>query len=49
MFEFLKSLFKPPQPTGPPLQPDLIKLNLVIEGKGRLWTKDVELLQTPLM
>ena len=46
MFEFLKSLFKPPQPTGPPLQPDLIKL---IEGKGRLWTKDVELLQTPLM
>ena len=29
-------------------KPDLIKLNLVVEGKGELWTKEVELLQTPL-
>jgi len=28
--------------------PDLIKLNLVIEGKGTLWIKDVELLKGPL-
>ncbi len=27
---------------------DLIKLNLVVEGKGRVWVKDVELLKTPL-
>ena len=29
-------------------RPDLIKLNLVIEGKGKLWIKDVDLLKTPL-
>jgi len=29
-------------------RPDLIKLNVVIEGKGTLWVKDVELLQGPL-
>lgn len=29
-------------------RPDLIKLNLVVEGKGRLWLKDVQLLKTPL-
>lgn len=28
--------------------PDLIRLNLVIEGKGTVWIKDVELLQSPL-
>ena len=28
--------------------PDLIKLNVVAEGKGTLWIKDIELLQTPL-
>jgi hypothetical protein len=29
-------------------QPDLIKLNLVIEGRGKVWMRDVELLATPL-
>ena len=29
-------------------RPDLIKLNLVIEGTGRVWIKDVQLLKTPL-
>ena len=29
-------------------RPDLIKLNLVFEGAGTVWIKDVELLQTPL-
>ena len=28
--------------------PDLIKLNLVVEGKGQIWLKAVELLKTPL-
>ncbi|MGH7774299.1 MAG: hypothetical protein ACREQA_18900 [Candidatus Binatia bacterium] len=28
--------------------PDLIKLNLVCEGAGTVWIKEVELLQTPL-
>lgn len=28
-------------------QPDLIKLNLVVEGKGKVWLKDVQLLKTP--
>lgn len=28
--------------------PDLLKLNLVVEGAGRLWIKDIELSQTPL-
>ncbi len=27
---------------------DRIKLNLVVEGAGKIWIKDVELLQTPL-
>lgn len=29
-------------------RPDLIKLNLVVEGRGRIWLKDVQLLKTPL-
>jgi len=29
-------------------KPDLIKLNLVVEGKGQIWLKAVELLRTPL-
>ena len=29
-------------------RPDLIKLNLVCEGAGTVWIKEVELLQTPL-
>lgn len=29
-------------------QPDLIKLNLVVEGRGKIWLRDVALLQTPL-
>ena len=29
-------------------RPDAIKLNLVIEGKGRVWIRDIELLKTPI-
>ena len=29
-------------------EPDLIRLELVMEGKGTLWIKDVELLKSPL-
>jgi hypothetical protein len=29
-------------------RPDLIKLNLAVEGSGKVWIKDVELLKTPL-
>ncbi|MGH7629513.1 MAG: hypothetical protein ACREOF_08980 [Gemmatimonadales bacterium] len=29
-------------------KPDLIKLNLVIEGAGTVWLRNIELLQTPL-
>ena len=29
-------------------RPDLIKLNVAVEGAGTVWIKDVELLQTPL-
>ncbi len=29
-------------------RPDLIKLNLVAEGAGTVWIKNVELMQTPL-
>ena len=29
-------------------KPDLIKLNLVVKGTGRIWVKDVELLKGPL-
>ena len=29
-------------------RPDLVKLNLVVEGSGTIWIKDVQLLQTPL-
>ncbi len=29
-------------------KPDLLKLNLVVEGSGRLWIQDVQVLQTPL-
>ncbi|NLE10511.1 MAG: hypothetical protein GX630_03305 [Actinobacteria bacterium] len=28
-------------------RPDLIKLNLAVEGRGKVWVKDVELLSTP--
>ena len=29
-------------------KPDLIKLNLVVKGAGKVWVKDVELLKSPL-
>ncbi len=29
-------------------RPDLINLNLVIEGRGKVWLKDVQLLKTPM-
>ncbi len=29
-------------------EPDLIKLNLVVEGIGTVWARDIELLRTPL-
>ncbi len=29
-------------------RPDLIKLNLIVEGRGRVWMKDLELLRTRL-
>ena len=29
-------------------RPDTVKLNLVIEGKGRVWARDIELLQMPI-
>ena len=29
-------------------RPDLIKLNLVVEGRGKVWLRDVQLLKTPL-
>lgn len=29
-------------------RPDLLKLNLAVEGTGRIWLKDVEVLMTPL-
>jgi hypothetical protein len=29
-------------------RPDLVKLNLVVEGRGKVWIKDIELLRTPL-
>ncbi len=29
-------------------KPDLVRLNLVVEGSGTIWIKDVQLLQTPL-
>jgi hypothetical protein len=29
-------------------KPDLIKLNLVLKGAGKVWVKDVELLKAPL-
>jgi hypothetical protein len=29
-------------------KPDLIKLNVVVEGQGTVWLRDVELLKTPL-
>ena len=29
-------------------RPDLIKLNLVVEGPGTVWIRDVELFRTPL-
>ncbi len=32
----------------PGQRPDLIKLNVVVEGTGRLWMKEIELPQTPL-
>ncbi len=29
-------------------KPDLIRLNLVVKGKGRVWIDDVRLLRRPL-
>jgi hypothetical protein len=29
-------------------KPDLIKLNFVVEGQGRVWLRNLELLKTPL-
>ena len=29
-------------------RPDLIKLNLAIEGRGKVWLKDIQLLKTPM-
>jgi hypothetical protein len=29
-------------------KPDLIRLNVVVEGQGTVWLRDVELLKTPL-
>src|SRR5215204_2680353 len=29
-------------------KPDLIKLNVVVEGQGRVWVRNLELLKTPL-
>ena len=29
-------------------KPDLIKLNVVVEGPGRVWVRNVEVLKTPL-
>ena len=29
-------------------KPDLVKLNLVVKGSGKVWIKDVELLKAPL-
>jgi len=29
-------------------QPDLIKLNVVVKGAGKVWVKDVELIRAPL-
>lgn len=29
-------------------KPDLVKLNLVVEGRGKAWIKEIELLYTPL-
>jgi hypothetical protein len=29
-------------------RPDLIKLNVVVEGQGTVWLRNVELLKTPL-
>jgi len=29
-------------------RPDLVKLNLAVEGRGKIWIKDVSLLRTPL-
>lgn len=29
-------------------RPDLIKLNLVVEGRGKVWLRDIQLLKTPL-
>jgi len=29
-------------------KPDLIRLNLVVQGKGRVWIDDIRLLRAPL-
>jgi hypothetical protein len=29
-------------------KPDLIKLNLIVEGRGKLWLRDVQLFKTPM-
>jgi len=44
MLNWLKSLFHLKRGQ----KPDLIKLNLAVEGTGKVRIQDVELLQTPL-
>jgi hypothetical protein len=29
-------------------KPDAVKLNVVVEGNGKVWIKDIELLKTPI-
>ncbi len=29
-------------------KPDLIKLNLIVEGRGKIWLRDVQLFKTPM-
>jgi hypothetical protein len=29
-------------------KPDLIKLNLIVEGRGKVWLRDVQLFKTPM-
>jgi hypothetical protein len=29
-------------------RPDLIKLNVLVEGRGKVWLRDIQLLKTPM-
>jgi hypothetical protein len=40
--------YETPFRLGKGQRPDLVKLGLVIEGSGRVWVKDIELIRTPL-